>query len=224
MFTSAADVFRSRQASSDLMSYLSGPGHTSLRRLSSGGGVRERLLRAVGERSGRFVFPGDRKAYGEVLLAAALPDEDYPAFTAATALLLLDRIGGGHGEDDLYWNWDAFRDHYRLADPPIRAMLMNGFRVGATAGCVSLAHLPNPDDCLTRRPDQIVPRLRRSGFGEIAEAVEGNAHPETVGRIWILCSRRDPPPEIVASFRYFYERPASFAPPDPENAPLIAWR
>ncbi|PWK55537.1 hypothetical protein C8D95_107203, partial [Silicimonas algicola] len=38
-----------------------------------------------------------------------------PAFIAATAILLTDRISEGGGTDDLYWNWEAFRDQGSLA-------------------------------------------------------------------------------------------------------------
>lgn len=223
MFTSAADVFRTRQVTSDLTAYLTRSGRKTLCRVPSEQGVRGRLFSVLDKRGGRFAFPGDRRAYGEVLLAAALPDDDYPAFTAATALLLLDRLNGGDGEDNLYWNWDAFRDHYRLADPPVRAMLMNAFRVAEASGRVALCDPPDPVDCLTERPESLVPRLRMSGQGILADAIDEDVSPEIAGRLWTLMSRTPSTPEQVAGFRYLYERPAAFAPPDRGNAPPIPW-
>ena len=49
---------------------------------------------------------------GSLTTAAAMPDEDFSRFVVATAILLLDRIQDGGGTDDLYWNFEAFREHF----------------------------------------------------------------------------------------------------------------
>ena len=161
MFTSAAEVFRTRQVVSDLTALIAHAGRSAFHRITPQSARLDGLFAASAEGRGCFRFPRDRDLYGEVVLAAALPDDDFPAFTTATALLLLDRIQYGSGEDDLYWNWDAFADHYRLADPPVRAAIMNGFRTAAAAGRVSISNPPDDDDCLTNRPENILPPLRR---------------------------------------------------------------
>ncbi len=89
------------------------------------------------------------EVHADLLLIAALPDKAFDAFLAATALLLADRLQGGAGRDDLYWNWDAFHDHYRAAPSPVRAAVMNGFRWAHTTRRVNLEHVPEGADLQT---------------------------------------------------------------------------
>ena len=220
MFTSAAGVFRTRQAVADLTACIDMGNRSAFGRIVLQGGGLNRLSTVLDERGGRFDFPRDTRIYGEVMLAAALPDDDFPAFTSATALLLLDRILGGDGEDNLFWNWDAFADHYRLADPPVRAALMNGFRVGAERGVVSLGTPVDPDDCLTDGREAV---LRALGVYPVADALLGDTDAEEAGRLWALHSRNRLSDPEQRAFRYLYERPQSMSPPFPETVPLIPW-
>ena len=109
MFTSSADVFRIRQSLGDLRAYLreSGPAvrdrlAASMRQAGSSAQARARIDRIVDEQGGRFAQPGDADVREVCRLAAALPSDDYPAFTFSTALLLADRLQTGDVEDDLY--------------------------------------------------------------------------------------------------------------------------
>ena len=223
MFTSAADVFRTRQVVSDLSSSILLAGRTAFARFASGEDAERRLLRIVRDQGGHFSFPNDEPAYGETLLAAALPDEDFPAFTCATALLLLDRIQGGDGQDDLFWNWDAFADHYRMADPSIRAVLMNGFRVAAGLGRVSLAAVPDPVDCLTYRPEVILTWLRDEAVPQLSAAIRDETDPDQAAEVWAAIAPGEPSDAVLAGIRYLYERPVCMAPRDPHTASLIPW-
>lgn len=223
MFTSSADVFRTRQVTSDLTAYVTLSGRKALCRILPDASRLEGLNRVLEGQGGWFRIPQDRDAYGDVLLAAALPDDDFPAFTCATALLLLDRICQGDGEDDLFWNWDAFADHYRLADPAVRAVIMNGFRTGAALERVSTSSLPDPEDCLTERADLVLERLRSQGLSVLAEAIEYDTSAEHAGAIWSDWNASTDSPDGLSGFRYLYERPKSLLPRAPETAPLIPW-
>lgn len=223
MFTSSADVFRTRQVTSDLTAYVTRAGRKALCRILPDAAMLERLVCALEGQSRCFRIPQDRDAYGDVLLAAALPNDDFPAFACATALLLLDRIGQGDGEDDLFWNWDAFADHYRLGDPAVRAVIMNGFRTGAALGRVSISSLPDPEDCLTESRERVLERLRTQDLRVLSEAIESDISAEHAGSIWLDCRAATVLPEMLAGIRYLYERPNSLMPEAPETAPLIPW-
>ena len=223
MFTSSADIFRKRQVMADLNAFITISGRPALLRISPGDEGAKRLLSILRMQGGRLIFPQDSLSYGEVLLAAALPDEDYPSFICATALLLLDRIAGGGGADNLYWNWETFSDQYRLADPPVRAALMNAFRLAATTGRAILPDLPEPADCLSCGPDAILPDLRREGQTALLAAIETEADAVEAGALWSELARAAPSAAVLAGVRYLYERPASLAPPGPDRAPLIPW-
>lgn len=224
MFTSTAGVFRIRQVASDLTSYVSSDGRNAFRRVVPVKEADRLLDRILFRQCGRMSFPEDEAFHGDILLAAALPDDDFPAFTAATALLLLDRLSGGDGQDDLYWNWDAFADHYRLADPKIRAVLMNGFRAAVEKGAADLAYMPDPADCLSEEPAAITDRLEREGEREVALALQAEPTPEEAAELWVRLAKRTPGPAVMAAARYLYERPQSLAPEDPLAAPIIPWR
>jgi hypothetical protein len=223
MFTSDADVFRTRQSIRDLRKTIEETGDNALSRLSGSGLGRGALRRVVTELGCRFDAQAHQDIYSETLLAAAMPDEDFPAFTLATALLLADRLQGGGGTDDLYWNWEAFSDHYRLADPPVRAAIMNGFRTLALAGRVTLGAGPSSADCLTRMVDDVISALRRSGHIDLLRAVTIEVSAEDAGQLWVEHAAVPDGITLKAGFRYLYERPASIRPPDPAKAPLIPW-
>lgn len=219
MFTSAAEVFRKRQALRDLSEVIRA-NQSAVERL----GTTEDTGRAVAElarQGGRFDL-GDGRLYTELLLAAAMPEDDFPCFTAATAILLRHRLEGGAG-DDLFWNWEAFRDHYMLADAPVRAALMNGFRTAAAAGRTLLENGPEPPECLTRSPEDVLPGLDREGRTDIARAIRDAVSAEEAGRLWTGHAGRTLSWSELSGFRCLYERPASMAPDAPEAVALIPW-
>ncbi|AZQ66956.1 hypothetical protein EF888_07290 [Silicimonas algicola] len=113
MSTSIAEVFRTRQALRDL-DEATRIHRDAVLRLGTTGAEREDIA-AIVEDGGRILLPDRQRAYHQLLLSAALPEDDFPAFIAATAILLTDRISEGGGTDDLYWNWEAFRDQGSLA-------------------------------------------------------------------------------------------------------------
>ncbi|MEQ9036904.1 MAG: hypothetical protein RIE24_00935 [Silicimonas sp.] len=223
MFKSSADVFRIRQVVSDLTTYIATEGWNALTRVSTGKAEFAHLCSVFERQGGCFVLPDDHKVYGDVLLAAALPDDDFPAFTCATAFLLLDRIQLGGGDDSLYWNWDAFSDHYRLSDPAVRALLLNGFRTAARTGLVSISSLPTPAECFTEAPEAVLGALREEGHERLISAIADEAVPRAAGEVWIELSENLPSKAVLAGVRHLYERPQSIEPASPEIAPLIPW-
>ncbi len=106
------------------------------------------LIQAGGCRIGD---PQGLRLHSALVLAAALPDDDYPAFLAATTVLIADRLQLGLGTDDLFWHWDAFREHYALADPQRRAVILQGYDRMARDGLVSLEDPPPAADLLTEQ-------------------------------------------------------------------------
>lgn len=219
MFTSSAEVFRTRQAVRDLVEAV-GLHRDAVQCLGVTGAERTVLLGIAA--NGRIDIDEHRDAYSSILLAAAMPDEDFGAFIGATAILLADRLQQGHSTDDLYWNWGTFQDHYRLANPPERAALMNGYRLAADAGLVKLGDPPRAEDCLTRSVGDVVATLQSVGQYEIGDAVRSDATPLVAGMLWQARQDRMTWQEL-AGFRYLYERPISMAPREPESALLIPW-
>ena len=206
--TGFADVFRLRQAIADLSHQVATASPQVLARIADQGrttGSSELLRHAAG--AGTFDLPRDDDMLSAVLLAAALPDDDHRAFTVATALLLLDRLKNGGGRDDLYWNWDAFADHYRLAAPAMRAAIMCGFRALTFARGLYLSHPPTPEDCLTE-----------PGF-----ATDLDPSPEEAARLWRARVAQTAP--LTADerrlFRHFVEREAGMAPEYPDSCPPV---
>lgn len=122
--------------------------------------------------------------HGELMMVASAPDEDHTAFVAATVILVADRLQHGAGDDDLFWNWNAFRDRYREAPSPTRAALMNGFRCAHDMGLVQLTSPPGGRDLCTYDEDDLLRLLKiiaRSVTLEAREHMYDLAAAETKG-------------------------------------------
>ena len=220
MFKSTADVFRTRQALRDLTEAVRS-NSPAIARLGTTDTERAAIDRIVA--SGGHIGHGDDRVYSQLLLSAAMPDDDFNGFAVATAILLMDRLQDGTGGDDLFWNWDAFREHYRLADPTMRAALMNGFRMAEASGKVNLESSPDRTDCLTRSPGEVMSLLTAAEQHRLADAIAENVSASDAGRMWREAVSGELSWPVIAAFRYLYERPASMAPADPTQVALIPW-
>lgn len=230
MVTSSADVFRARQTLADLIALAEAAPLSTWTRIAAGrpaaggsapaDGLRRHLL----ARRCRLDLPREDGLHSTLLLAAALPDEDFPAFVTATAVLLADLLQGAAGRDDLFWNWEAFHEHYAMAGNRQRAAIANGFRMLHLSGRVTLDPAPDPALCLRRDAAAVLNLLEGTGLGGLSRAVATDAPPRVAGRLWQCAARRPLPAPALAAFRYLAERPAGLAPPDPETAPLLPWR
>ncbi len=220
MFTSSAEVFRTRQAVRDLVEVVRHH-RNAVERLAEAGAA----LHALDVQSfGRGLMAVDQTRLNTaILLAAATPDEDFNAFIGATALALSDRLQLGWLEDDLYWNWNAFRDHYKLADPSVRAALMNGFRTLHLIRRVNLSDPPTDAECLTRGVDVVLPALRANRLDSLAHALQSDISAHEAGRLWAEFMSDDMTWPVRAAFRYLYERTQSISPDNPDSALLIPW-
>ncbi|WP_300056638.1 hypothetical protein [uncultured Roseobacter sp.] len=118
------------------------------------------LRRVIFDQKGVLSTADAEAIHADLLLIAALPDKGPDAFLSATALLLADRLQGGAGHDDLFWNWDAFREHYRKGPSPVRAAVMNGYRWAHTTRRVNLEHLPDGRDLQTYDADDLIRVLK----------------------------------------------------------------
>lgn len=230
MFTSSADVFGLRQAVSDLRAYLRESGRPVRARLASSmrengrpGSRLARLDQVIDAQGARFVMPADEDVHEVCRLAAALPSDDYPAFTFSTALLLADRLQENGGQDDLYWNWDSFCAEYALADPSVRSALMNGFRFGALAGRVQIDDPPSDKDCLTCPRAEVESALREAGLPDLARFVADEPTAEDAGAAWRERAGGALTGAEAKAFRYLYERPVSLRPGRAGDTPLLPW-
>ena len=221
MFTSSADVFRTRQAVRDLAEAV-GVHRDAVQGLGFTGAERD-LISQITANGCRIDNDGNRDLLPIFLMAAALPDEDFESFIGATALLLADRLQANVGMDELAWGWAAFRDHYRLADPPVRAAVMNGFRLLASRGLVTLEMPPETRDCLTFAKGDVVTTLQVARMRDLGAAVGDNASPEEAGILWQNAQSGDLSWQMLVGFRYLYERPDSMAPASADTATLIPW-
>lgn len=226
MFMSSADVFRTRQALGDLRSLICHTPEETRSRLIAGfppsTGDGGRILDRIVADGVRFRHPDDFECHTSVLLAAALPDEDFPVFILATALVLSDMLQADDPPDTLFWNWNAFHAQYALADPPLRAAVMNGFRVAELAGRVELDPVLNPADCLRDSRDGVLSELDGSGERALTAAILSEVDAREAGRLWSVAETVSGP--AVAAFRYLCEREEGLAPADPSSAALIPWR
>lgn len=150
--------FQTLQVVADLQS-AAATGFTSLaERLKPA--QKQHLRRVIFDQKCVLSMKDAEALHGDLLLVAALPDKGMDGFLSATALLLADRLQGGAGADDLYWNWDAFQDHYRKGSSPLRAAVMNGFRWAHTTRRVNLEPLPVDDDLRTYDGDDLTRILK----------------------------------------------------------------
>ncbi len=220
MVMSSAEVFRTRQAVHDLVK-AAGLHREAIQHLGIAGADSDIISTITVQ--GRIASEHDLTVHSSFLLAAAMPEADFGAFIGATAILLANRLQDGKGEEDLFQNWDAFHGHYMLADPPVRAAIMNGFRLAHDRRLVKLTSPPTEEQCLTFGRGDVVATLHTSGQNDLFAAVRDNVSPEQAGMIWNASPMFQSWQRLVG-FRFLYERPASMAPPDPENAPLVPWR
>ncbi len=221
MFTSSAEVFRRRQVISDLIGVVHAH-RPALDRLGATLAERDAISDIVAQGC-VLTTPAQDRLASHLLLAAALPDDDFPAFICATSILVANRLSEGRGQDDLYWNWDVFRMHYRLADPPVRAALMNGFRAMDIAGLVTLDGGPSEDECLSMAKAEVLKALAPSDPLNLASAITASIHAAEAGKLWHAASEQRLDVPTRAGFRYLYERPGSMEPQLPEAVQLIPW-
>lgn len=226
--------FRTLQAISDLRAVVRAAPGTTLTRLASGVDIpnADTLLRSLIFQDGcQFTSPDTLKLHQKLVLAAALPNDDFDAFQIATALLLADRLQRGLGSDDLYWHWDAFQEHYALSPAHIRASVMHGFRRMQIEGLVVLADPPRGSVLLTETREAVDSGLSRE-TGTRALAIRSKlGSDEVTADFWTtycapeLDPSTTPAPAIVRGIRYLFETHLDWNPPrgtDRRLIPLIA--
>ncbi|MEM9575723.1 MAG: hypothetical protein AAF999_01780 [Pseudomonadota bacterium] len=119
-------------------------------------GLDTALRRVVFEQECRMTPEDVEALHAELMMLASMPDQDHASFMTATIILLSDRLQNGAGEDDLFWNWDAFQERYREAPSPVRAAVMNGFRCAHLLGRVRLDRLPDRADLRTYDEEDLI--------------------------------------------------------------------
>jgi hypothetical protein len=240
MRTSFPGPFGLRQAAGDLNRQKLHFPLATVRRIGAGLGLRSTGGPDLAQRI-EWYFTGkapvaelqrDPLAAGALLMASALPEDDFEAFLAATALLLLERLAGEGRRDEGFWNWKRLAPHYRLAAPDLRAAIMCGFREARHARRLVLPGGPDAEDCLTVPRDTILTSLGQNRvdyplIARVERAVRDDIAPAEAGALWSIShaavSRLPDGPRqaAIAGFRFLYERPHSMEPPDGAEVPLI---
>jgi hypothetical protein len=240
MSTSDTGTFRRRQAIADLNRQRLLFPLATVRRIGAGIGYRSRGGPDV-QRRLEWYFSGkapaaelkrDGLVHGALLMASALPEDDFEPFVAATVVLLLERLSGAGGLDNGFWNWRRLAPHYRLAPPALRAAIMCGFREARRLGLVSLSGEPAAQDCLTVPREGVLAALGRNRADHpflslVDEAIRTEADAQDAGDLWATLNAsiarlpEVPRHAAEAGIRYLYERPLSMAARDGSDLPLI---
>lgn len=231
--------FRQRQAISDLRHHARSLPASGIRRIGAGIGLRSADGTNLQKRL-EWYFNGqapvsnlrrDRVVYGAMLMASALPDDDFEPFVAATILLLLERLAAPESTDDGFWNWARLAPHYRLAPDWTRAAIMNGFRECTRHGRISLRGGPTPADCLTAPRVSVLADLSPAAdhpvLRALHDAVQDDVDAVEAGALWAEIHRdvaNLPDAERRAAemgVRHLYERPVSIDPPPGSDVAVI---
>jgi hypothetical protein len=227
--------YRTLQAICDLRSVARLSGDATRARIAAGTNgefAAEDLANLIEAEGCRIARPQTQRLHQALVLAAALPNDDFDAFQISTAILIADRLQRGLGQDDLFWHWDAFRDHYRIAPPHVRAALMNGYHRMEAEGLVSLEDPPEPADLVTESRAAVEAALapeRGESVRAIAAAVAGGeVGPDFWARHCLPNLDAATPPALFRGIRHVLEnRPdwepwgeARFDPAD-EGHPVI---
>lgn len=238
-----ADSFRERQAIADLIAVARRATVSTLSRMADNAPPAQRegmaaLLAASIASGGRISGPQEAIIRETALLTASLPDLDYDAFSAATALILADGLNGG-GEESLFWHWDAFQAHYALATRPVRAAILQGYLTGADNGRFRIDP-PPPRAVATSEPEvHVTGDLRRLAsdpaktdvLRDMAAGVLaalGNEDAKAVEEFWsahghdVVRQDRGDATRVLRGIRHLYERDGLFAPaPDAALLPPV---
>ena len=236
MFTSDFGEFRRKQAIADLRHHTRSFPLATVRRI--GAGIDVRREGANLQQRLEWYFRGklplsnlrsDAPASGAVLMASALPDEDFESFVAATVLLVLERLTSENGPDDGFWTWRRLAPHYRLAGPSVRAAIMCGFREAQRFARIALDEGPEPGDCMSASRDEILATLRddHPALALVRNAVMEDPDASSAGALWMAQHRTvdtlsdDRRRAAHRGFRHLYERPTSILIPAEAGAPVI---
>ena len=228
-----ADSFRKRQVIADLVTVARQATVSTLSRMADNAPPAERngmaaYLTAAIAAGGRISGPSETAIRETAMLTASLPDLDYDAFAAATALVLADGLQDG-GDDTMFWHWDAFQAHYALAPRPVRAAILQGYLAGAESGRFRVEPLP-PRSVSTSEPEVHVTRdLRRMvsdpvGSGALRDMAAAvllaleNTNPKSAAELWTARGRevveddRAAARTVQRGVRYLFERDSAFEP------------
>ncbi|NDR57680.1 hypothetical protein [Aliiruegeria sabulilitoris] len=110
------------------------------------GGDSQTLTRIVLHQGCRLETERDRALIDALQLAASQPEADPAAFSAATAILLADRLQHGLYPETMGDFWESFQDNYCALPKRDRAAIFQGFLIGADTGRVEITG-PRPESC-----------------------------------------------------------------------------
>jgi hypothetical protein len=141
-----------------------------------------------------------------VALAAAVPGET-EAFRLATALLLAEALRGG-AADGLGWYLDAHADAYRHAPAPVRAAILNGYRVLHALDLGGIGHLPAPEARATRSQAEVeagMAGVSPNVLKRLLRALDGGPAAETEALWRERAADLIAAPPVADAMRHLYE-------------------
>jgi hypothetical protein len=240
MSTSDIGVFRRRQAIADLNRQLRFFPLAIVRRIGAGLGVRDTRAPNL-ERRLQWYFSGkapidevrrDSLVHGALLMASALPEDDFESFLAATALLLLERLTQTMAGSMTASGTGASRPPLPARQRPVpcaprscAASARRGGSAGLTSGRAS-----EPEDCLTRHAgcevlNAVACSTEQGNFRRFCRRDREmqfrgrRIDARRAGELWADVACRSTPRSAVGrrkddsrgstGLRYLYERPAS---------------
>jgi hypothetical protein len=174
-----------------------------------------------------------------VRLAAALPNDDFPAFLVATMILLAEALERDEAIDDVQWYWQTFRGHYRVAAAVERAAIVQAIRrLGLLRGDGTALPETGPDKATASaaalrplleryRPKGLAPPEPTETPGIAVLLLEGLTSAPAADRaaeFWAEKGEtliRTAPPEILAGFRHLYESRDGWCPNSRVTIPLL---
>ncbi|MBT8455947.1 MAG: hypothetical protein HKO95_07585 [Rhodobacteraceae bacterium] len=220
--------FRTAQAVSDLRAVARRGTPATLERVTAGAPNKDAagdLHRLIHDGGCRISNDLSESLHSALMLMATLPDDDLDGFVVATAVLLADRLQNGRGKDDLFWHWDAFRQHYALAPSDSRAAIMQGYLQANRLGLVALFDLPEEGDLISRPKASLLKALAlppagtTRGFrGVIQEVLTGQAEMSISEDMWrdhwqeILSFPEPQGTRLLLGLRHLYETNPDWSP------------
>ena len=242
MSKSFADGFRTLQAIHDLRTLAAFAPAEARARIAAGiphgwmaPAEAQAALAALAE--GRDVEPEVRvQVLPAVQAAAALPNDDFPAFMFATLVLLQSVLAGQTPVAEIEQHWATFRSYYRTAQAVERAAIAQAMRriglaqevpismpqTGADRTTASAAALkPLLESCLSRRLAPAAPPDPAAVAALLIKALQSPSAAQEAATLWaeqgdVFLTAM--PEVILAGFRHIYEAWDGFS---PNGAPFI---
>ena len=113
------------------------------------------LTRIILHQGCRLETAEDRVLIDALQLTASQSDADLAAFSAATAILLADRLQHGLYTETMADFWECCHDAYTALPPHDRAAILQGYLTGTELGRVKAPDLERNENCLSQSRETV---------------------------------------------------------------------